>query len=49
MKVIIKLGMTNTMTHAWGKTKTEKDKKVATKGITVTFSNRLQRHPVTIF
>ena len=41
MEVIVKIGKTNIMTNTWGKTrtKTEKDKKVANKGITVTFSN----------
>ena len=39
------------MTNTWGKTKrkTDKDKKVENKRITVKFSHRLQRNPVTIF
>ena len=41
----IKLGKTNTMTNTWGKTKTktDKDKKVEGKRISVKFSNRLSR------
>ena len=37
MEVIVKIGKTNTMTNTWGKTKTktEKDKKVENKRITV--------------
>ena len=41
MEVIVKIGKTNTMTNAWGKTKTKtgKDKKLENKRITVKFSN----------
>ena len=44
MEVIVKIGKTNTMTNTWGKTKikTDKDKKVENKRITVRFSNQLQ-------
>ena len=40
MEVIVKIGKTNKMTNTWGKTKTktEKDKKVENKRITVKFS-----------
>ena len=51
MEVIVNIGKTNTMTIKWGKTKpkTDKDKNVVNKRITVRYSSRLQRHPVTIF
>ena len=51
MEVIVKIGKTNTMTNTWGKTKTknDKDKKMENKRITVKFTYRLQRHPVTMF
>ena len=51
MEVIENIGKTNTMTIKWGKTKskTDKDKNVVNKRITVRYSSRLQRHPVTIF
>ena len=51
MEVIVKLGKTNRMTNTWGKTKTktDKDKKVENKRITVKFSKRQQRHVSTIF
>ena len=41
MEVIVTIGKTNTMTNAWGKTKTktDKDKKLENKRITVKFSN----------
>ena len=50
-EVIVKIGKTNTKINTWGtnKTKTEKDKKVKNKRITVKFSIRLQYHPATIF
>ena len=50
IEFIIKTEKTNTMTNIWGKakteTKTDKDKNVGEYGITVKFSNQLQRHPV---
>ena len=51
MEVIVNIGKTNTMTIKWGKTKskTDKDKNVVNKRMTVRYSSRLQRHPVTIF
>ena len=41
MEVIVKIGKANTMTNIWGKTKTktDKDKKVKSKRISVKFSN----------
>ena len=41
MEVIVKTRKTNAMTNTWGatKTKTEKDKKVENRKITVKFSN----------
>ena len=44
MEVLVKIGKANTVTNIWGKTKTktDKDKKVENKRITVKFSKRLQ-------
>ena len=51
MEIIVKIEKTNTLTNTWGKTKTktDKDKNDGELGITVKFSNRLQRHLATIF
>ena len=42
MEVIVKIGKTNALANTWGKTKTktDKDKKVENKRITVKFSSR---------
>ena len=43
MEVIVNIGKTNTMTNKWGKTKskTDKDKNVVNKRMTVRYSSRL--------